>query len=206
MTVFSAPPRGAPIEDAAGAIWIFAPAAVFAVAGVFWFPLWFVTADLLWTWAPRGGLRWLSSSGVEEYRDERIASVIVWAWCGLIAARFAVALDWTHLLEGATLQVRQSPHGEFDAWLAVVLGLALAWALAGVMKTTGWPRIFALLGVLAVLALAWTGANGIGWLANAFVALPLPVLGWSTARISIALDRWLNRRVARRLAEPRASD
>jgi hypothetical protein len=206
MTVFSAPPRGAPIEDAAGAIWIFAPAAVFAVAGVFWFPLWFVTADLLWTWAPRGGLRWLSSSGVEEYRDERIASVIVWAWCGLIAARFAVALDWTHLLEGATLQVRQSPHGEFDAWLAAVLGLALAWALAGVMKTTGWPRIFALLGVLAVLALAWTGANGIGWLANAFVALPLPVLGWSTARISIALDRWLNRRVARRLAEPRASD
>ncbi|HEX7430936.1 MAG TPA: hypothetical protein VF293_01980 [Candidatus Limnocylindrales bacterium] len=206
MTVFSAPPRGAPIEDAAGAIWIFAPAAIFAVAGVFWFPLWFVTAELLWTWAPRGGLRWLSSSGVEEYRDERIASVIVWAWCGLIAARFAVALDWTHLLEGATLQVTQSPHGEFDAWLAVVLGLALAWALAGVMKTTGWPRIFALLGVLAVLALAWTGANGIGWLANAFVALPVPVLGWSTARISITLDRWLNRRVARRLAEPRASD
>jgi hypothetical protein len=206
MTVFSAPPRGAPIEDAAGAIWIFAPAAVFAVAGVFWFPLWFVTAELLWTWAPRGGLRWLSSSGVEEYRDERIASVIVWAWCGLIAARFAVALDWTHLLEGVTLQVTQSPHGEFDAWLAVVLGLALAWALAGVMKTTGWPRIFALLGVLAVLALAWTGANGIGWLANAFVALPVPVLGWSTARISITLDRWLNRRVARRLAEPRASD
>ena len=206
MTVFSAPPRGAPIEDAAGAIWIFAPAAVFAVAGVFWFPLWFVTAELLWTWAPRGGLRWLSSSGVEEYRDERIASVIVWAWCGLIAARFAVALGWTHLLEGVTLQVTQSPHGEFDAWLAVVLGLALAWALAGVMKTTGWPRIFALLGVLAVLALAWTGANGIGWLANAFVALPVPVLGWSTARISIALDRSLNRRVARRLAEPRASD
>lgn len=206
MTVFSAPPRGAPIEDAAGAIWIFAPAAVFAVAGVFWFPLWFVTAELLWTWAPRGGLRWLSSMGVEEYRDDRIASVIVWSLWGLIAARFAVALDWTHLLEGATLQVRQSPHGEFDAWLAVVLGLALAWALAGVMKTTGWPRIFALLGALAVLALAWTGANGIGWLANAFVALPLPVLGWSTARISIALDRWLNRRVARRLAEPRASD
>ncbi len=206
MTVFSAPPRGAPIEDAAGAIWIFAPAAVFAVAGVFWFPLWFVTAELLWTWAPRGGLRWLSSSGVEEYRDERIASVIVWAWCGLIAARFAVALDWTHLLEGATLQVRLSPHSEFDAWLAVVLGLAIAGALAGVMKTTGWPRVFALLGVLAVAALAWTGANGIGWLANAFVALPVPVLGWSTARISITLDRWLNRRVARRLAEPRASD
>lgn len=206
MTVFSAPPRGAPIEDAAGAIWIFAPAAVFAVAGVFWFPLWFVTAELLWTWAPRGGLRWLSSMGVEEYRDDRIASVIVWSLWGLIAARFAVALDWTHLLEGATLQVRLSPHSEFDAWLAVVLGLAIAGALAGVMKTTGWPRIFALLGVLAVAALAWTGANGIGWLANAFVALPLPVLGWSTARISIALDRWLNRRVARRLAEPRASD
>jgi hypothetical protein len=206
MTVFPAPPRGAALEDAAGAIWILATAAVFAVAGVFWFPLWFVTAELLWTWAPRGGLRWLSSLGAEEYRDERIASVIVWSWCGLIAARFAVALDWTHLLEGATLHVMQSPHGEFDAWLDVVLGLAIAGALAGVMKTTGWPRIFALLGVLAVVALAWTGANGIGWLANAFIALPVPILGWGTARIAIALDRWLNRRAARRLATPASSN
>ena len=205
MTAFSSAPRGAPLEDAAGAIWILAAVVVCAVAGIFWFPLWFVSAELLCTWAPRGGLRWLSSLGVDEYKDERLASAIVWFSCGLIAARFAVALDWTHLLEGLTLQVRQSPHGEFDAWLAVVLGLAMAGALAGVMKTTGWPRIFALMGVLTVLALAWTGANGVGWLANAFVALPVAVLGWGTARIAIALDRWLNRRAARRLATSASS-
>ena len=200
MTAFPPPPRGAPLEDAAGAIWILVPAAIFAVAGIFWFPLWFVTGELLWTWAPRGGLKWLRSRGVEEYQDERYAQIMVWSWCGLILARVVVALDWTHLLEGATLHVSQSPHAEFDAWLSVVLGLAISGALAGVMKTTGWPRIFALLGVLAVLALAWTGANGIGWLANAFIALPIPILGWATARIAIALDRWLNRRKARRLA------
>jgi len=205
MTVFPAPPRGAPLEDSGGAIWIFAAAAVFAVAGIFWFPFWFVTAELLWTWAPRGGLRWLSSLGVGEYKDEQIASIIVWSWFGLVAARFAVGLDWTHLLEGATLKVRLSPPGEFDAWLAVVLGLALAGALAGVMKTTGWPRVFALLGVLAVFTLAWTGTHGIGWKANAFVSLPVPILGWATARIAIALDRWLNRRAARRLGASPAS-
>jgi hypothetical protein len=189
------------LEDAAGAIWIFAPAMVFAIAGIFWFPFWFVTGELLWTWAPRGGLKWLTSLGVDEYKDERYAQVIVGIWCGLIVARFAVALDYSTLLQGATLHVTQSPPGEFDAWLAVVLGLALAGALAGVMKTTGWPRVFALLGVLGIFALAWTGAHGLGWLANAFVALPVPVLGWATARISIALDRWLNRRAARRLAQ-----
>jgi hypothetical protein len=204
MTAFPPPPRGAPLEDSAGAIWIFAPAVVFAIAGIFWFPFWFVTAELLWTWAPRGGLKWLTSLGVEEYKDERYAQVIVWAWCGLILARFVVALDYSTLLQGATLRVSQSPPGEFDAWLSVVLGLALAGALAGVMKTTGWPRILALLGVLSIFALAWTGAHGIGWLANAFVALPVPVLGWASARIAIALDHWLNRRAARRLA--RAAD
>jgi hypothetical protein len=200
MTAFPPPPRGAPLEDAAGAIWILAPAVAFAVAGIFWFPLWFVSAELLWTWAPRDGLRWLSSLGAREYVDEKIAAIIVWSACSLIAARFAVGLDWSHLLEGATLQVRLSPHGEFDSWLALVLGLAIGGALAGVMKTTGIPRIFALIGVLAVVALAWTGAHGIGWQANAFVALPVPILGWATARISIAWDRLLNRRATRGLA------
>jgi hypothetical protein len=204
MTAFPPPPRGAPFEDAAGPIWIFAPAVVFAIAGIFWFPFWFVTAELLWTWAPRGGLKWLNSLGVEEYKDERYAQVIVWTWCGLILARFVVALDFSTLLQGATLRVTQSPPGEFDAWLAVVLGLALAGALAGVMKTTGWPRILALLGVLGIFGLAWSGAHGIGWLANAFVALPVPVLAWVSARIAIALDHWLNRRAARKLA--RAAD
>jgi hypothetical protein len=179
---------------------ILVAAAVFAVAGIFWFPFWFVSGELLWTWAPRGGVRWLRSLGVEEYKDERIASIIVWSWCAIIGVRFAIALDWAHLLDSATLHVLLSPPGEFDAWLAVVLGLALAGALAGVMKTTGWPRVLALLGVLAVFALGWTGAHGIGWLANAFVALPVPILGWATARIAIALDRRLNRRAARKLA------
>ncbi|HEY5487051.1 MAG TPA: hypothetical protein VIK06_05325 [Candidatus Limnocylindrales bacterium] len=200
MTAFPPPPRGAPLEDGAGAIWILVPAAIFAIAGIFWFPFWFVTGELLWTWAPRGGLKWLGSLGVEEYKDERYAQVIVWTCCGLILARFALALDYSTLLQGATLHVTQSPPGEFDAWLAIVLGLALAAALAGVMKTTGWPRIFALLGVVGVFALAWTGANGIGWLANAFIALPVPILGWCTARIAISLDHWLNRRAARKLA------
>jgi hypothetical protein len=203
MTAFPPPPRGAPLEDAADAIWILTPVVAFAVAGIFWLPLWFVSAELLWTWAPRGGLRWLGSLGAGEYVDEQIAGVMVWSASGLIAARIAVGFDWTHLFEGATLQVRTAPHGEFDSWLALVLGLAIAGALAGVMKTTGIPRLFALLGVLMVAALAWTGAHGMGWQANAFVALPVPVLGWATARISIAWDRFLNRRKARKIAKSR---
>ena len=207
MTVTDKPaPRAATWSQRLGAAPVFVLAGIGAVAGIFWFPLWFLAAELLRLWAPRGGMRWLSSRGVPEYGDERWASAIGIAPMVLIALRIALALDWIapfRILTGGPASVTAS---ELTIFQASVLGLALATSLAGLLRTTGWPRVMALAGFAATAALVVVALIGVLWRPSALEALTLLVPAYVVSTVAIRVDRRLYRQAARRLGGPEIAD
>ncbi len=171
-----------------------------AIAGIFWFPLWFAAAQLLRIWAPRGGVAWLRDRGVPEYTDERYASAI---WIGAvvpIALRILVSFNW--------LQPFQDPYavagkGEMTTLLDFVLGIAIALAMSGVLLCRGWSWLLALTGLAAVVVLAVVVAFRPGFQISGIAAAPLVVLGWLSSFLALFIDNAPARRArreARRLA------
>jgi hypothetical protein len=187
----------------AGAVFVLAGAA--AVIGIMWLPIWFLAAELLRLWAPRGGMRWLASRGVPEYTDDRYAAVIGIAPIAVIALRIAVSLDWLapfRIFAGGQADITAS---ELAVAQALVLGLVLATSLAGVLRTTGWPRILALAGFFVVAGLVVAAEAG-WWQPDALAALPLLVPAYLVSRLAMLADRWLYRRAARRYGQPSIED
>lgn len=199
-------PRASTWAQTLDAPLIFAIVGATTIAGIFWFPLWFVTAEVLRLWAPRGGMRWLASRGVPEYTDDSIATAIGIVPIVVIAIRVVIALNW---LAPFLIFIRRSvpvSEGEWAAMLALVLGVAMATALAGVLRTTGWPRLFAIAGFAAVTTLAVAAQQSLWWRSNALVALPLVILAYLISTAAILTDRRLYRRAARRLGQPESRD
>jgi hypothetical protein len=176
---------------------VFLLAGVAAIAGILWFPLWFLAAELLRLWAPRGGMRWLASRGVPEYTDDRYAAIIGLAPIAAIAVRVALALDWI-----APIRVFLGGKGDITAseWavaLAAVFGLTLATSLPGVLRTTGWPRVLAIAGFAGMAALVVAAQRGAFGPPHAFAALVLLVPAYLISTLAVRLDRWLYDRAAR---------
>jgi hypothetical protein len=199
-------PRSLTWSQSLGGRPVFVIAGAAFVAGFVWLPLWFLAAELLRLWAPRGGMRWLASRGVPEYTDDNIAAAIGIVPVFVIAARIALALDWIAPLQIFNGKSADVSPGEWAALLDLSLGLAIATSLAGVLRTTGWPRAVAIAGFVGVTVAAVAGQLGLGWRPNAFQALPLIVLAYLVAAIAIRTDRWLYRRAARRLGSPQIAD
>ena len=199
-------PRGATLAQGLDGPPVIFIAVVMAIAGIFWFPLWFIAAEILRLWAPRGGMRWLASRGVPEYTDDKYA---MWIGIGpmlLIALRVVIALDWIApflVFAGKSAPVSTN---EFDTLVSLVLGVAIATALAGVMRTTGVPRILGILNFVAITALAVSVHRGAFGNPNALLVVPIVVPAYLFATIAIRWDRWLYRRAVRRMGGPENTD
>ncbi|MGA3030267.1 MAG: hypothetical protein ABSE58_05940 [Candidatus Limnocylindrales bacterium] len=180
---------------------VFTLAAIGLVAGYWWFPAWFLSAQLLRIWSVRGGIAWLSSRGVPEYTDDRYAAFIGYAPLALIAVRIVLSFNWLEPFQVfANQKVPTGSDAELGGYLAIVLGAAVAAALTGVLRTHGPAWLLAAAGFSLVLALA-IGSNGAVWRPNALTALPLVLVGYLVSKIPMtaadALTRWAERRTGR---------
>ena len=198
IALYKGPPRT--LSEIANPVPFVAIAAVALVVGFWWLPAWFLAAQLIRVWAQSGGVRWLSSRGVAEYTDERYATIIGNALLFLIAFRLLLAINW---LESFQILVDEHRGWAMNAdpqqvtYVAVILGLAIAISLTGVMKTKRLPWVFATAGFALVLGLALV-ADGRVWLPTTVEAVPLIALGYLVSRIPMFFDRRLDRRAAKR--------
>lgn len=168
-------------------------AAIGAVAGIWWFPFWFLSAQLLRIWATHGGMRWLTAHGVAEYADEKIAMLVGLVPVAIIAARIIVSVDWVQPVRILETHKVTSSAGELSIFLDLVIGIAMATALTGVLITRGLPWLVAALGFTAVLVLAAAATRGLLWEPSGFTAMPLALLGYLTTKIAIIWDNHNNR-------------
>lgn len=179
---------------------IFFGVAVTAIVGIVWFPCWFLGAQLLRLWAPRGGTEWLRGCGVEEYKADDIATAMAWVPLAPIVLRIVLAVSWLQPFV-APYDPKAASSGEWSAILGLVLGVSIGVVLTSMMRTRSWRRVAALLNLAIVTALAAAASAGVGWQPNAVEAGPL--LAWA-ALASLVLtwvERWRNRREDRRLVE-----
>ncbi len=186
------------LADVASPYPVFTLAAIGLVAGYWWFPAWFLSAQLVRIWSGRGGTTWLSSRGVPEYTDARYAAIVGYAPLALIAVRIVLSLNWLEPFQVITSQkVQGQSEAETAAYLAVILGVAVAAALTGVLRTHGPAWVLAAAGFSIVLALA-IGSNGAVWRPSPLTALPLVLVGYLASKIPMsaaeALTRWTVRR------------
>jgi hypothetical protein len=176
-------------------------AAIGLVAGWWWFPAWFLAAQLVRTWSTRGGVTWLSSRGFPEYTDEQYGRYIGYAPIALIALRIVLSLNWLEPFQIiAAHKAQTGADTESYVFVAIILGLALAVALTGVLRAHGLPWPLAAAGFVAVAVLA-LGSYGAIWNANALTAVPLVALGYLTSKIALVTNRVLDNRAARRAEE-----
>jgi hypothetical protein len=203
MTKPTAPnPRGRSIAQIADIRPFAGLAVVGAIAGVFWFPIWFLTAQMVRLWSTRGGLRWLGSRGVAEYDDEKIATVISLVPILVIAARVIVGVNWLQPFQVLdTKQLAPTSPSDLRFLLDIVLGIALSTAFTGVMVTRRLPMIVGLVGFAAVATLSVAAARGIWWQPNGIEAVPLALLGYVTSKIATVWDNHANRRYEQKEAD-----
>jgi hypothetical protein len=206
MTETAAPnPRGRSIAEIADVRPFAFLTVVGAVAGIFWFPLWFLTAQMLRVWSSRGGLRWLATRGVVEYEDERIALVIGLVPVLVIAARVIVGVNWLQPFQVLdSKQLAATSPSDLQFLLDIVLGIALATAFTGVLSTRRLPFIVGLAGFALVGVLAVTAARGIGWQPNGIEVVPLALIGYVTSKVATVWDNRANRRYMPKEAEYQA--
>jgi hypothetical protein len=197
----TAAPRPVLADHPGGAL-VFTIAGAAALGGVFWFPAWFFAAQLLRQWAPRGGMKWLAGRGVPEYADEQYATAIAWLPWLAIVARIAVAINWLEPFQTIIDQRKDAPNsGEMIVLLDVVLGIAIAVALTGVLRTGGWPRLLGLAGFVSVVALAWILAFAPPYPTNGFAVVPLALLGGFTSQLALFFENAPERRARRAARE-----
>jgi hypothetical protein len=189
------------LADIASPYPFFALAAVGLVIGYWWLPAWFLAAQLIRVWSASGGVRWLSARGVAEYTDEKYAAIIGYALIGLIAVRVISSINWLESFQILGIQGwADKPDPQQATYLAVILGISVAVALGGVLRTNRLPWLLAAAG-LGLIMLLSIGADGWIWRANTVEAAPLLVLAFGIAKIAMFLDRVLDRRAARRAEE-----
>jgi len=177
---------------------VFVLAVAGLIAGYWWFPAWFLSAQLVRIWSSRGGATWLSSRGVPEYTDDRYAAIIGYAPLALIAVRILLSFNWLEPFQVLAAQKVSTGSGaETGAYLAVVLGIAVAAALTGVLRTHGPAWLLAVAGFSLVLALA-VGSSGTVWRPNALTAAPLVLAGFLVSKIPMAIAAALSRSAERR--------
>jgi len=181
---------------------IFAIAGAAALGGILWFPLWFFGAQLLRLWAPQGGRKWLRSQGVPEYSDEQYATAMSLIPVIPIAARLLVSFDW---LEPFTTLINERKEpiapGEMAVLVDLVLGLAIAASLTGVMRTRGWPWLVAAAGFVPVVAVALVFAFAPPWETNGFALIPVAVYGSLVSWLALFLQGAPERRARRAARE-----
>jgi hypothetical protein len=178
-------------------------AAIGFVVGIFWFPAWFLAAQMLRLWSKRGCMTWLKSRGVPEYTDENYANVIGYGPMALIAARVLLSLNWLEPFQTiANHKLDTTPGPENGVFLGIVFGLALGTALTGAMRTHGTPWLIGIAGFIAVAVLVGTG-YGLIWNGTFLTGLPVIALGYITSKIPITINRYFERR-DKRLAEEAA--
>lgn len=171
------------------------------VIGYWWFPAWFLAAQLIHIWSARGGVRWLRARGVPEYTDEKYMTIIGYASMVLIAIRIVLSLNWLEpfqVLDSRTIYTGPDP--QTAIYLSVILGVSLAAALTGVLRTHRLTWLFAAAGFILVLVLA-VGANGAVWKPNGVTALPLLLVAYLFSKIPMTIEGFFDRRAARRAAE-----
>ncbi len=168
-------------------------AAIGGLAGIWWFPLWFLSAQLLRIWAMHGGMRWLTAHGVAEYADEKIAMLVGLVPVAIIAARIILSVDWVQPFRILETHKVTSSAGELSIFLDLVVGIAMATAFTGVLVTRGLPWLVAALGFAAVLVLAAAATRGYLGEMSGFTAMPLALLGYLTTKIAIIWDNHNNR-------------
>jgi hypothetical protein len=173
-----------------------------ALGGILWFPLWFFGAQLLRLWAPQGGMKWLRSQGVPEYADERYASAMAWIPVIPIAARLLVSFDW---IEPFTTLINERKEaiapGEMAVLIDLILGLAIASSLTGVMRTRGWAWLLAVVGFAPVVALALVVRFAPPWEINGFALIPLAVYGSLVSQLALFFQNAPQRRARRAARE-----
>ncbi len=181
---------------------IFAIAGAAALGGILWFPLWFFGAQLLRLWAPQGGRKWLRSQGVPEYSDEQYATAMSLIPVIPIAARLLVSFDW---LEPFTTLINERKEpiapGEMAVLVDLVLGLAIAASLTGVMRTRGWPWLVALAGFVPVVAVALIVGFAPPWEINGFALIPVAAYGSLVSQLALFLQGAPERRARRAARE-----
>jgi hypothetical protein len=173
-----------------------------ALGGIVWFPLWFFGAQLLRLWAPQGGRKWLRSQHVPEYTDEQYATAMAWIPIVPIAARLLVSFDWIEPFTTLTNE-RKEPiaPGEMAVLVDLVLGLAIAASLTGVMRTRGWPSLLAAAGFVPVVALALVVGFAPPWEMNGFALIPLAVYGSLVSQLALFFQSAPQRRARRAARE-----
>ena len=193
--------RSSTWAESQAAIPVFTLAAIGGVAGIFWLPIWFLSAELLRLWAPRGGMKWMKARGIPEYTDDRYAQIIGLGPMILIAVRAALSLDWIGPFRALTGDKGAGfSDSEKGILLAVVLGIAMGTAFAGVLRSSGWPRVLAIVGFAANVALIVAAQMGFFGAPNPFAAIVLLPPAFVSSTIAIRWDRWLYQRAARLMA------
>jgi signal transduction histidine kinase len=196
---YDAPPRI--LAEIGNPLPFLAVAVVALIVGYWWFPAWFLAAQIIRVWSSRGGVRWLHKRGVPEYDDDRYAAIFGNALIVLIALRLLLAINW---LESFEILGNQGWAMHADpqqaTYLAVILGISIALALTGALRTKRLPWIFATAGFVLVFGLAAT-ADGRIWSPNTIEAAPLVLLAYLVSRIPMFFDRRLDKREAKREEE-----
>ena len=189
------------LADLASPYPVAALAAIGLVVGWWWFPAWFLAGQLVRLWSRRGAVTWLNSRGVPEYTDETYGTYIGYAPIALIALRIILSVNWLEPFQIiAAHKASTGADPETATFISIILGLALAVALTGVLRTHGLPWFLASAGFVAVAVLA-LGSYGAIWNANAITAVPLVALGYLTSKIALVTNRALDNRAARRAEE-----
>lgn len=194
MTASPAKPRARTIAENGNPYVIFALAAAGAVWGIFWLPAWFLVAQMLRLWAPNAGVRWLSSRGVPEYTDDKYAQAIANVPLLIIAGRLLISVDVLEPFKVISEHKVNAVGSEAGVFLAVVVGIAVAMSLSGVMKTHGWTWLIATAGFAGVMTGA-IGSYGLIWHANALEAAVLVPPAWLFSVIPMYICGRLDRRV-----------
>ena len=175
--------------------------AIGLVAGIWWFPAWFLAAQVARIWSTRGCMTWLASIGVPEYKDEEYARIVGVGPLALIAIRIFFSFNWLEPFQViAAHHVDTTPNQESATALAIVFGVALATSLTGVLKSHGLPWIIAAAGFIAMSILV-AGGYGLIWQANSLTALGLIVAGFCTSKIAMSINGFHRRRALRRADE-----
>ena len=73
-------------------------------------------------------------------------------------------------------------------------------AFAGVLRSSGWPRVLAIVGFAANVALIVAAQMGFFGAPNPFAAIVLLPPAFVSSTIAIRWDRWLYQRAARLMA------
>jgi hypothetical protein len=194
MTSTSPAPRVGTIAERIHPYLLFALAGLGTVWGLFWLPAWFLVAQLIRQWAPRGGMRWLASRGVPEYTDEMYALYMGNIPLALIGVRLLLSVD---ILEPFKMlndkRLDTTSGAETTVFLGIVVGCVIATALTGVLRTHGWPWLLSAAGFTALMVWA-IGSFGLIWHSNALYAMPFIPLAWLSSAIPMFICRRLDRR------------